>query len=64
MWDVLPLPRAARRDFSSQRSALGYIVVAPFGAIASFGAISPFGRSGRLLRRMHRQMPFSFSSVS
>ena len=32
MFDVLRFPRAARRDVSSQRSALGYIVDAPFGA--------------------------------
>ena len=32
IWDVLLLPRAALRDVSSLRSALGYDVAAPFGA--------------------------------
>ena len=32
MWDVLLFPRAALRDVSSLRSALGYDVAAPFGA--------------------------------
>ena len=35
-WDVLRLPRAALRDVSSLRSALGYDVAAPFGAYSKF----------------------------
>lgn len=49
MFDVLRFPRAARRDVSSQRSALGYVVDAPFGASSEIDFELNYSLEGRRL---------------